>query len=278
MLPAAPSGRPYFLPAYQALAQQSRVRFINNSEASAEDYAQWIGVPRERLRVVRNGVDFDAFTRPSHEAVATLRTSLGIPVGAPLVGALFRFSPEKRPELWIETAARIGDARQDCRFVLFGMGPLRNAMAALAEKRGLGDRLAIRDVTPEPLLALAAFDACLLTSGAEGTPNVALEAQWLGVPVIATAGGGTREALDLGASGWLLEEPDADALAKAVLQVLFDPNLRAAAAVRGPAFVRRRFGMDRMLRETLDLYGVKAERIESTSFPGPSVAREPGTQ
>jgi glycosyltransferase involved in cell wall biosynthesis len=250
---------PYLLPAYQALAQQPRVTFINNSEAGALDYAQWIGMPRERLRVVRNGVDFDELVRPSQEAVTTLRASLGAPLGAPLVGGLFRFSPEKRPELWIETAASIAAARADCRFALFGMGPLRNDMATLAEKRGIGDRLAIRDVTPEPLVALAAFDACLLTSGAEGTPNVALEAQWLGIPVIVTAGGGTRESIDLGASGWLVEEPAPDALAKAVLQVLSDPNLKAAAAVRGPAFVTRRFGMDRMLRETLDLYGIKAE-------------------
>ena len=137
------------------------------------------------------------------------------------------------------------------------MGPLREDMAALAAKRGIADRLTIRDVTPEPLVALAAFDACLLTSAAEGTPNVALEAQWLGTPVIATAGGGMRESLDVGASGWLVEEPDAHALAEAVLQVLSDPNLKATAAARGPVFVKRRFGMDRLLRETLDLYGIK---------------------
>src|SRR5262249_48967274 len=135
---------PYLLPAYQTLAQQPRVTFINNSEAGALDYAQWMGLPRERLRVVRNGVDFDELVRPSQEAVTTLRTSGGAPAGAPLVGGLFRFSPEKRPELWIETAGRIGAARADCRFALFGMGPLRDDMAALAEKRGLGDRLAIR--------------------------------------------------------------------------------------------------------------------------------------
>jgi glycosyltransferase involved in cell wall biosynthesis len=272
---------PYLLPAYQALAQQPRVTFINNSEAGAQDYAQWMGLPRERFRIVRNGVDFEGFERPSAQAVAALRASLRARPGVPLVGGLFRFSPEKRPELWIETAALIGAARPDCRFALFGMGPLRNNMASLAAKRGLADRLAIRDVTPEPLVALSAFDACLLTSGAEGTPNVALEAQWLGTPVIATAGGGTREALDLGGSGWLVEEPHADALAKAVLQALSDPNSKATAAVRGPAFVKRRFGMDRMLRETLDLYGIKTEPPldplrEQLAVPGERSPGHPG--
>jgi glycosyltransferase involved in cell wall biosynthesis len=253
---------PYLLPAYQVLAQKAQVTFINNSEAGADDYAQWMGVPRERFRVIRNGVDFDGFERPSSQAVAALRASLGASPGLPLVGGLFRFSPEKRPELWIETAARIGAARPDCCYALFGMGSLRNDMVALATKRGLADRLSIRDVTPEPLVALAAFDVCLLTSAAEGTPNVALEAQWLGTPVVATAGGGTPEALDLDAAGWLVDEPDAGALAQAVLRVLAHPNLKATAALRGPAFVKSRFGMDRMLRETRDLYGITAERSD----------------
>jgi glycosyltransferase involved in cell wall biosynthesis len=251
---------PYYLPAYQALAEHPQVTFINNSEAGAEDYAQWMGVPRERMRVVRNGVDFDELARPSPQAVAALRVALGAAPGVPLVGGLFRFSPEKRPELWIETAALISAAREDSRFALFGTGPLQNDMIALARELGLGDRLTIRDVTREPLVALAAFDACLLTSSAEGTSNVALEAQWLGTPVIATAGGGTRESFDLGASGWLVDQPDANALAQVVLQVLADRKLKAVAAVCGPAFIKARFGMDRMLRETLDLYGIKSER------------------
>jgi glycosyltransferase involved in cell wall biosynthesis len=251
---------PYYLPAYQALAECPRVTLINNSEAGAEDYAQWMGVARERVSVVRNGVDFDELARPSPQAVAALRIALGAAPGVPLVGGLFRFSPEKRPELWIETAALISAAHEDSRFALFGTGPLRNDMIVLARELGLGNRLTIRDVTREPLVALAAFDACLLTSSAEGTSNVALEAQWLGTPVIATAGGGTRESLDLGASGWLVDQPDANALAQVVLQVLADQKLKAVAAVRGPAFIKARFGMDRMLRETLDLYGIKSER------------------
>src|SRR5262249_62384620 len=120
-----------------------------------------MGRRRERRRVVRKGGEFDELGRPSQEAVATLRASLGAPAGAPLVGGLFRFSPEKRPELWIEAAGRIGATRADCRFALFGMGPLRNDRAPLAEKRALAYRLAIRDVTAEPLVARAAFDACL---------------------------------------------------------------------------------------------------------------------
>ena len=105
----------------------------------------------------------------------------------------------------------------------------------------------IRDVIEEPLVALAAFDVCLLTSIAEGTSNVALEAQWIGTPVVATAGGGTQESLDIGASGWLIDQPDADTIADVVLRVLADPKCKSTAAERGPRFIASRFGTDRMI-------------------------------
>ena len=256
---------PYMRPAYQALSQHPNVIFINNSEAGASDYADWMGVPRERVGVIRNGVDFADVARPSLQAVQRFRALLGVPIGAPLVGGLFRLSPEKRPDLWIETARIIAAARPDCRFVIFGAGPMREQMLALAAARGLAEVLMIRDVTKEPLVALSAFDVCLLTSIAEGTSNVVLEAQWIGTPVIATAGGGTRESLDIGASGWLIDQPDADTIAKIVLHVLADSKCRSTAAETGPHFVASRFGTDRMIRETISLYGLERELLPSRS-------------
>jgi glycosyltransferase involved in cell wall biosynthesis len=254
---------PYLRPAYQALAEHPQVVFINNSAAGAADYADWLGVPHERIGVLRNGVDFSDRARPTPRAVEDFRASLGVRDGEPLIGGLFRFSPEKRPDLWIETASAIAASRPDCRFAIFGAGSLRKEMASLARARGIGDRLRICDVTSSPLVALAAFDVCLLTSSAEGTSNVALEAQWIGTPVVATAGGGTRESLDIGASGWLVDEPDPAAIARAVLNVLTDRSLADAAARRGPAFVAETFGMDRMIRETLDLYDLPHETVAS---------------
>ena len=246
---------PYLLPAYQALVQHPHVHLINNSAAGAADYAAWIGMPRERIGVLCNGVDFSNVARPSPQAIIAFRQSLAVPSEGVLVGGMFRFSPEKRPDLWIETAARIAAMRADCRFVIFGTGPLRERMVALSRARGLADRLSIRDVTAEPILALAAFDACLLTSSAEGTSNVLLEAQWIGTPVVATEGGGTRESLDIGGSGRLVQEADATVVAKAVLEVL-DPAARSRARERGPAFIAARFGVERMIRETMELYGL----------------------
>ena len=98
--------------------------------------------------------------------------------------------------------------------------------------------LIIRDAIGEPPVALAAFDICLLTSIAEGTSIVVLESQWIGTPVIATAGGGTQELLDIGASGWLIDLVDADTIANVVLRVLADFKMQINGIRKSSAFHR----------------------------------------
>ena len=54
---------------------------------------------------------------------------------------------------------------------------------------------------------LSLLDVFLLTSAFEGTPNVVLEATCLGVPVVATEAGGTREAIEEGVTGHVVRRP-----------------------------------------------------------------------
>jgi len=245
---------PYFRPAYLTLTERPNVVFVNNSEAGAADYADWLGLPRARISIIRNGIDFSDSDRPSAQSIKEFRRQLGIPTTAPLVGGVFRFSPEKRPNLWIETAAVVAAQRPDCRFVLIGQGPLRNEIAELAAVRGLKGRLAICGVTHSPLVALASFDVCLLTSAAEGTPNIALESQWVGTPFVATYGGGTCEAVEVGSTGWIVNRPDPVEIANMVLQLIADDTRKATVTERGLAFVQSRYGLQRMIDETVKMY------------------------
>jgi glycosyltransferase involved in cell wall biosynthesis len=101
---------------------------------------------------------------------------------------------------------------------------------------------------------LLASDANLLTSRLEGCPNVALEAQSLGVSIVATAAGGTPETVDHGVTGFLAGVGDAENLARHLTRVLTDNSLRSQLSAAGPVFVAQRFGLERMIDETLALY------------------------
>jgi glycosyltransferase involved in cell wall biosynthesis len=101
---------------------------------------------------------------------------------------------------------------------------------------------------------LAAFDVFALTSDWEGMPNAVLEAMAAGLPVVATAVGGTPEVVVDGETGLLVSPRDPDALAGAISRLLRDPDLRRAMGRAGLARVRHQFSMEETVRRNQDLY------------------------
>lgn len=107
--------------------------------------------------------------------------------------------------------------------------------------------------------AIAAMDVFLLTSRVEGLPNVLVEAQALGVPVVTTNPGGVMETLVEGKTGLVVPPHSADLLADAVLKFLDDRSWCEAVRQAAPAFVREHFSLSRMMDLTLDAYFAQGE-------------------
>ncbi len=240
--------------AYRALLSQPGVVLLNNSLAGAQDYADWLGVEAERIGVVYNAVDLPT---PDRNAALAERRRIGAPDEALLVGSMFRFSPEKRPFLWLDTAAAILARRTDVIFVLYGAGPMRAEIGARIAALGLEGRVILPGLSGNALAALGAMDVFLLTSEAEGTPNTAIEAQWAGRPVVACTAGGVAEAFLPGETGILVPRADPEALADAVLRLASDRAWRELTRSTGPGFVASRFALDRMVGELIAQYGFR---------------------
>lgn len=261
---------PFMRAAYRILVRQPGVQFINNSQGGADDYAAWLGLSANQIRVIYNGADLDGLRRAPPAATSALRHRHGIPERAPLVGGLFRFSDEKRPLLWLETAARVGRSIPEAFFLVFGAGPRQPDMERFIIQHGLQGRIKLAPPTPDSALALSALDLLLLTSQWEGTPNVVLEAQAVGTPVVATGGGGAREALDTGVTGLYVDEGEAPRLAAAVCSLLGNPHRRTAMSAAGPGFVHSRFSITQMLAAILDSYGLaRALHAQPPASGGP---------
>lgn len=249
----------YMRPAYQALSELNNLTFLNNSFAGALDYCRWLEIPQDRFQVVRNGVDLGGLTRMDDSVVSTYRDSLGIPPNAPVVGSIFRFWEEKRPMLWLKAAREIAKLVPDAHFLLIGEGPMRKEMERFVRKTGLENKVRMPGARTDIATPLSSMTAFVLTSKFEGTPNVVLEAQWLGLPVVATDAGGTREAIEEGITGWCCNTPDAAEIAAKTKDVLSDGSFLQQSRERGPRFVDREFSMNNMIDRTLSLYGVKDE-------------------
>lgn len=253
--------RPYMRRAMHYLVGRPEVVLTNNSTAGAHSYADWLRLEVGQIPIVRNGIEPQAFVRPSQEEITDFRRRLGVASGATLIGGSFRMQVEKRPLLWLEVAKRVNREWPNAQFVIFGDGTMYSVLQKAAIRFGLAERLALPGHVANMRLALAALDVMLLTSAQEGTPNVVLEANCLGVPVVATDAGGTGEAMIDGVTGLLVREATvgtpgglADALAEGVIRVLTEVSLREAVRHVGPAFVTANFGYDRMINEMLALY------------------------
>ena len=258
--------QPYMREAYRALVAHPNICLLNNSEAGARDYERWLGLPRGTFRVVRNGFDFTGLeVTEKSEGAREFRTHLGIPPEAPLVGSVLRFSEEKRPLLWIDTAARVAEVRPDVRFLMVGDGPLREETRWRALGYGLGDRIVMPGNEKDVAVAIAAMDVFLLTSRVEGLPNVLIEAQALGVPVVTTDVGGASETLIQAKTGYAIRPHSADLLADAVVGILGNRAWRETARQTAQRFVRERFSMSRMMERTLDAYFARGEFAEMSA-------------
>jgi len=246
----------YMRPAYRALASLDCVTFLNNSEAGATDYTQWLGLPRERFTVVRNGVNLVHLKRVEDKLICEYRQSIGIPENAQVVGSIFRFWAEKRPMLWLQAAVLVAKRFPEVHFLIIGEGPMRREMESFINDNGLKERIHLPGARPEIATPLSAMNVFVLTSEFEGTPNVVLEAQWLGLPIVATDAGGTRESFECNVTGLLAATPAAEEIALLIGEYLADKNRLAKAEIHGPQFVERVFGINRMIKETIELYGL----------------------
>ena len=127
-------------PCYRALARCSGVHFLNNSDAGRRDYAAWLRLEPQQITVLRNGLHTGDFSPVDDDHRNQARTALGLPSSAKVVAGAFRFSPEKQPLLWIDTATLIQQQCADAMFLLCGAGPLEDQvqLRAAAKRSGAG--------------------------------------------------------------------------------------------------------------------------------------------
>jgi glycosyltransferase involved in cell wall biosynthesis len=246
----------YMREAYRWLLRQPGVILINNSHTGARAYEKWLGLPSDSIPVIHNGFDFDSMSvEAREERRGAYRKRLGIPDSVPVVGTVIRLNEEKRPLLWAEIATRIKRELPNAHFLVVGDGPLRQELEKRASQPDIRGHLHIVGLEKDSHVAMTAMDLFLLCSHGEGLPNVLVEAQYLGIPVVTTKAGGAPETLDHGRTGWVLGSDRPSTAAFEIVRLLQDKSWLEQAAAAAPRFVKSRFQIERMLDETLEIYG-----------------------
>lgn len=240
-------------------------------------YLQSVGVPADKLAVVRCGVSFEAGARPPVTGEGPRR-----------IGSLGRLVEKKGFDVLLRALARLGEGSGAPTLEIAGDGPLHGELERLAADLGLTGRVRflgnlahdrVKDWMGElDLFVLACKPDA--QGDMDGIPVVLMEAMSQSVPVISTRLSGIPELVVDGQTGLLAPPGDPVALAGLMESVLADAALSARLAGQGRAHVMGEFGQGANLDRLMAHLGMAASRQPSpgrlsVSAPGPSEVPAP---
>lgn len=177
------------------------------------------------------------------------------------VGIVGRLVPVKRVDLFLHVAALLRRSHPGAfRFSIYGDGPERARLQALADELQLRDSVHFAGFKSDMTSELAELDLLLLTSDAEGLPMVVLEAMAAGVPIISRAVGQIPDVLEDGLCGTLVTEQRAEAYVAAAIDYLTDRDTFALRAVRAAERVREHFSASACARAYVAHYRALLEK------------------
>lgn len=241
---------------YRSLLAMRGVALSSNSSFAARRYADWLSLDERSIPVVYNGLAPLAATRDDAATRMWEKFEAASPAGAYTIGTVMRVDDNKRPFLWVEAAHRYAQSNPDARFVMVGGGPLLEPVKEFAQRLGMDGRMLFTGISRRVGFWLSHFDAFMLLSRFEGLPNVLIEAQFSGVPVVTTLAGGAGEAVQEGVTGVTL--PSGEIEAPQVVQAM--ETIRemcrndAEIGVKARNWATARFSLDQMIASTVNCY------------------------
>lgn len=249
------------------LSRRADLLIANARAVRADAVAR--GLPADRIAVVPNGIDTETM-RPDVDAGDAMRRAWGISGDAFVIGCVARLDPMKDHANLLAAAAAFARTNPDARFVCVGSGPsaVRDDLRALANSRGLADRMVWAGEIDNVNAAYNAFDIATLPSAfGEGFPNVVGEAMACGIPVVATDVGDVRPIV--GELGEVVLPRESETLcagwSRLRQRLAQDRDLGRAAR----SSIVANYGLDALVRRTEDILTQLA-----TGRPAPEIARQ----
>jgi glycosyltransferase involved in cell wall biosynthesis len=223
------------------------------SEAVRRSVELRIGGGKNRFVVIPFGVDTGRF----HEARGIVRGPIALQNGLPVIGTVCRLvEPKKGLKYLLEAVAQLEQeaGKPVCQVLLVGEGPAEQSLRTLSERLGISPRVTFVGVRRDIPEMLSLMNIFVLPSLYEGFGIAILEAMAAGKPVVATAVGGIPEFVVPGQSGFLVPPGDAPALAKAMKQLLDEPEKARSMGCQGQEHVKKHYSIESVVRQHEKLY------------------------
>lgn len=224
---------------------------INQEDEAAAKKHNFL--PAERIYYTRGiGVDTEYYAsgKVNPEDITQVRQELALSDHDTLLLAIAEFTPRKRHRDLLNALVKV--ANPQVHLALAGEGPMKQELEALTKELGIEQQVHFLGYRNDIPTLIQAADAVLLVSQQEGLPRSIMEAMCLNTPVIGSNIRGTQDLLENGC-GLLVELGDTDTLAKAMIQVVKDPDSLAAMAAKAQVEMAS-YDLKKIIQQYSDIY------------------------
>lgn len=220
------------------------VAALNQQEALARGIGS-----ADKMSVIYSGLELSRFQNLPPRAVA--RQQLGLPVDAPVIGFVGRFTAATAPQLFVRAAQSLLARYPHLYAIMAGDGELRPQVEQLAGQEPRLQRLGYRLDIP---LILAACNVFVSSNLWGGLGRAITEAAAAGLPVVAFPVNGVPELISDGVAGFHARIGDADDLAAKTAILLDQPEMAARLGAHGQQRAWAHFSVDNMVADIDSLY------------------------
>jgi len=230
-------------------------RVISVSEEAREYHLQISDAPSSRVSTIYNGIDLSSFLSLNRQLERTnVRAELGIPSDASLLTTVAVLRPPKGIQYMIRALPAILASNPNTYYLVVGDGSHRDALIEEVKNFGVGDRVVFAGMRRDVPRLLSASDVFVLPTLTEALPTVLAEAMAAKLPIIASRVGGVPEMMTDGQNGCLVEPEDVEGLARACMDLLANPEKRAAMGAEGWKIVNQKFNIEKQVDQLEALY------------------------
>jgi glycosyltransferase involved in cell wall biosynthesis len=224
-------------------------RCIAISEATREHLVSDFGMRKENIALVHNGVEVENFSpdKFSREEKEKFKKSYGLDNSAPVIGTVARLSSIKGQSYLLFAMEEILKVNPRAQLLLVGDGPEKDKLVNQAKELRIENSVFFSPSTFDTSVPLSILDVFVFPSLMEGLGLAIIEAQAMGLAVVASDVGGIYTLVKDGVNGLLVHSKDSHALAEAVLKVLKDKKAAGELGRRAREQAVRYFNLNQMV-------------------------------
>lgn len=228
-------------------------KIITLTQVGKDEHIKFGIAPGEKFIPVYSGIEIERFINFKPDSDGE-KKKLNILPGIFVIGTVSRLDPVKGNRYFIFALPAIVKVFPGLKAVFVGEGSEKEQLISYTRELGIYDNVIFTGERQDVRGLMCAFDIFVLSSLNEGMGRCLLEAQALGLPVVATEIGGVPEVIKNGLTGILVPPADPEALSAAIISLLKDEARRLEMGREAKKWVDNRFSVEAMVNKISELY------------------------